>query len=79
MMHFATQWVINWQWFIIIIYGIVGALFSYCVALIFRTPLAAFAAVAGFQAVMFMVCLVLNFHAISQRWLCRSSTLQDTC
>ena len=65
MMHSAAQRVLYWQWFIIILYGIVGALFSYCVALIFRTPLAAFAAVAGFQAVMFMVCLVLNFHAIA--------------
>ena len=38
-----------------ILYGIVGALFSYCVALVFKTPLAAFAAVAAYQAVMFMV------------------------
>jgi hypothetical protein len=62
-----------------ILYGIVAALFAYCVALIFRTPLAAFAAVAGFQAVMFMVCRMQSFPEFLILMVAsRSSMLQDT-
>lgn len=38
-----------------ILYGIAGALFAYCVSLLVTSPLAAFAAVAGYQIVMFVV------------------------
>jgi len=38
-----------------IIYGITAALFSYCVSLMVASPLAAFAAVAGYQFIMFIV------------------------
>lgn len=37
------------------LYGVVGALFSYCVSLVVASPLAAFALSAGYQAVMFLV------------------------
>ena len=37
------------------LYGIVGALFSYCVSLAVASPLAAFAASAGYQVIMFIV------------------------
>lgn len=36
------------------LYGITGALFSYCVSLV-ASPLAGFAVVAGYQIVMFIV------------------------
>lgn len=38
-----------------VLYGVTGALFAYCVSLAMTTPLAAFAAVAGYQVVMFIV------------------------
>ncbi|TFY82440.1 hypothetical protein EWM64_g1577 [Hericium alpestre] len=44
-------------WFILVLYGIVGALFSYCVSLATASPLAAFAAAAGYQIVMFILYL----------------------
>jgi len=40
-----------------VLYGIVGALFSYCISLAVPSPLAAFAASAGYQAVMFLLYL----------------------
>ena len=43
------------QWFIMVLYGITGALFSYCVSLAVTSPLAAFAAVAGYQIIIFVV------------------------
>jgi hypothetical protein len=52
------------QWFVLVLYGIAGALFAYCVSLSL-TPLAAFAAVAGYQIIMFLVCVTtsLTFFA----------------
>ncbi|KAJ3561814.1 hypothetical protein NP233_g9967 [Leucocoprinus birnbaumii] len=41
-------------WFIMVLYGITGALFSYCVSLAVTSPLAAFAAVAGYQIIIFV-------------------------
>lgn len=38
-----------------VLYGITGALFSYCVSLVVTSPLAAFAAVAGYQVIIFVV------------------------
>ncbi|KAH9934058.1 P-loop containing nucleoside triphosphate hydrolase protein [Epithele typhae] len=44
-------------WVVLVLYGIVGALFSYCVSLIVASPLAAFALAAGYQVVMFVLYL----------------------
>ncbi|KZT02088.1 P-loop containing nucleoside triphosphate hydrolase protein [Laetiporus sulphureus 93-53] len=44
-------------WVVLFLYGIVGALFSYCVSLAVTSPLAAFAASAGYQVVMFILYL----------------------
>jgi hypothetical protein len=52
------------QWLVLVLYGITGALFAYCVSLIMTSPLAAFAAVAGYQIVMFIV------NQISLQFLC---------
>ena len=40
---------------VLVLYGIVGALFSYCVSLVVTSPLAAFAMSAGYQVIMFVV------------------------
>lgn len=60
-----------------VLYGVTGALFAYCISLAMTTPLAAFAAVAGYQVVMFIVsaamifianaCLINDFIALSRR------------
>ncbi|KAK7063610.1 hypothetical protein R3P38DRAFT_2492098 [Favolaschia claudopus] len=42
-------------WLVIVLYGIAGALFAYMVSLIVSSPLAAFAAVAGYQIIMFVL------------------------
>ncbi|KAH9926492.1 uncharacterized protein B0H18DRAFT_1118977 [Fomitopsis serialis] len=42
-------------WIVLVLYGIVGALFSYCVSLAVTSPLAAFAASAGYQVIMFIL------------------------
>ncbi|XP_006453888.1 hypothetical protein AGABI2DRAFT_196444 [Agaricus bisporus var. bisporus H97] len=44
-------------WFVMVLYGVTGALFAYCISLAMTTPLAAFAAVAGYQVVMFILYL----------------------
>ncbi|KAI0066620.1 P-loop containing nucleoside triphosphate hydrolase protein [Artomyces pyxidatus] len=44
-------------WFILVLYGIVGALFSYCISLATASPLAAFATAAGYQIIMFILYL----------------------
>ncbi|KAJ6606797.1 hypothetical protein B0H10DRAFT_1819461 [Mycena sp. CBHHK59/15] len=44
-------------WLVMVLYGIAGTLFAYCVSLVVVSPLAAFAAVAGYQIVMFMLYL----------------------
>lgn len=50
-----AQKLIFTQWVVMVLYGITGALFSYCVSLIVASPLAAFAAVAGYQVIMMIV------------------------
>ncbi|KAG2341981.1 hypothetical protein BDR05DRAFT_1060572, partial [Suillus weaverae] len=40
-------------WIILVLYGVVGALFAYCVSLFMSSPLSSFAAVAGYQIVMY--------------------------
>ncbi|KII94244.1 hypothetical protein PLICRDRAFT_132803 [Plicaturopsis crispa FD-325 SS-3] len=44
-------------WVVLVLYGIVGALFSYCVSLFTSSPLAAFATSAGYQIIMFLLYL----------------------
>ncbi|EGN93723.1 hypothetical protein SERLA73DRAFT_97671 [Serpula lacrymans var. lacrymans S7.3] len=44
-------------WVVLVLYGIVGALFAYCISLFTASPLAAFAAVAGYQIIMFILYL----------------------
>ncbi|KAI0714652.1 P-loop containing nucleoside triphosphate hydrolase protein [Earliella scabrosa] len=44
-------------WVVLVLYGIVGALFSYCVSLVVTSPLAAFAMSAGYQVIMFVLYL----------------------
>ncbi|OCH92960.1 P-loop containing nucleoside triphosphate hydrolase protein [Obba rivulosa] len=44
-------------WVVLVLYGIVGALFSYCVSLFVTSPLAAFAVTAGYQVIMFILYL----------------------
>ncbi|KAJ7083358.1 hypothetical protein B0H15DRAFT_422992 [Mycena belliarum] len=44
-------------WLVMVLYGIAGTLFAYCVSLVVVSPLAAFAAVAGYQIVMFLLYL----------------------
>lgn len=43
------------QWVVLVLYGITGALFSYCISLIVSSPLAAFAASAAYGVIMFVV------------------------
>ncbi|KAJ7077598.1 hypothetical protein C8R43DRAFT_1178602, partial [Mycena crocata] len=42
-------------WLIMVLYGITGTLFAYCASLVVVSPLAAFATVAGYQIVMFLL------------------------
>ncbi|KAH8094651.1 P-loop containing nucleoside triphosphate hydrolase protein [Cristinia sonorae] len=44
-------------WLVLVQYGIVGTLFSYVVSLFVTSPLAAFAASAGYQVIMFILYL----------------------
>lgn len=44
-------------WVVLVLYGFVGTLFAYCVSLITASPLAAFAATAGYQVIMFVLYL----------------------
>ncbi|THU78042.1 P-loop containing nucleoside triphosphate hydrolase protein, partial [Dendrothele bispora CBS 962.96] len=44
-------------WVVLILYGVAGTLFAYFVSLFVSSPLAAFAAVAGYQVVMFVLYL----------------------
>lgn len=43
------------QWVVLVQYGMVGALFSYCFSLFMSSPLTSFAAVAGYQIVVYIV------------------------
>ncbi|EDR15973.1 uncharacterized protein LACBIDRAFT_187302 [Laccaria bicolor S238N-H82] len=62
-------------WVVLVLYGIAGALFSYCVSLMVASPLAAFATVAGYQFIMFILytaayLLVLTYGKTSEaNWL----------
>ncbi|KAF9018074.1 hypothetical protein BDZ89DRAFT_1094172 [Hymenopellis radicata] len=42
-------------WFVMVLYGIAATLLSYCFSLVVSSPLGAFAASAGYQAVMFLL------------------------
>ncbi|KAJ6479217.1 hypothetical protein C8R47DRAFT_1019314, partial [Mycena vitilis] len=42
-------------WLVMVLYGIAGTLFAYGASLVVSSPLAAFAAVAGYQIVMFLL------------------------
>ncbi|KAJ7137918.1 hypothetical protein C8R44DRAFT_607470 [Mycena epipterygia] len=42
-------------WFIIVLYGISGALLAYCMTLVVLSPLSAFAATAAYQIIMFIL------------------------
>lgn len=55
------------QWLILVQYGIVGTLFSYVVSLFVTSPLAAFAATAGYQIIMFVVSGEQSVTAFSLR------------
>ncbi|KAI0042590.1 P-loop containing nucleoside triphosphate hydrolase protein [Auriscalpium vulgare] len=44
-------------WIVFVLYGIVGALFSYCISLATASPLAAFATAAGYQIINFVIYL----------------------
>jgi len=46
---------IGYVWFILFLYGLTGALFAYVVTLFTPSPLAAFASVAGYQVLMFVL------------------------
>lgn len=61
-----------------VLYGIAGTLFAYCASLVVVSPLAAFATVAGYQIVMFLVLLF--FLSSTYGWLTAicSCTLPDT-
>jgi hypothetical protein len=54
------------QWVILVLYGLVGSLFSYCVSLVMTSPLSAFAASAGYQVIMFIVSSKLRFKSCFQ-------------
>ncbi|KAF9022600.1 P-loop containing nucleoside triphosphate hydrolase protein [Hymenopellis radicata] len=44
-------------WLVLVLYGVAGTLLSYCFSLLVASPLGAFAASAGYQAVMFLLYL----------------------
>ncbi|KAF9235154.1 hypothetical protein BU15DRAFT_78325 [Melanogaster broomeanus] len=44
-------------WVVLVLYGVVGALFAYCVSLFMKSPLSSFAVVAGYQIVMYSLYL----------------------
>ncbi|CAK5265997.1 unnamed protein product [Mycena citricolor] len=46
---------LGFLWLVMVLYGVAGTLFSYCVSLLVASPLAAFATVAGYQIVMFLL------------------------
>lgn len=43
------------QWLVLVLYGFASTLFAYCLSLMVSSPLAAFALVAGYQFIMFVV------------------------
>jgi len=46
------------QWLVMVLYGIAATLWAYCVSLFMSSPLASFAFAAGYQVVMFLVCVL---------------------
>ncbi|KAF8590206.1 P-loop containing nucleoside triphosphate hydrolase protein [Ramaria rubella] len=48
---------LGYFWLVLVLYGLASALFAYCVSLFTASPLAAFAAVAGYQVLMFILYL----------------------
>ncbi len=60
-----------------VLYGIVGTLFSYCVTLIFKSPLAAFSAAAGYGVVMFVVSRYMIRTLCLRNVLINSSFIQS--
>lgn len=44
------------QWLVMVLYGITATLWAYCVSLFMPSPLSSFAAAAGYQVIMFLVC-----------------------
>ncbi|KAF8910204.1 hypothetical protein CPB84DRAFT_1812882 [Gymnopilus junonius] len=62
---------LGFLWFTMVLYGVTAALFSYCISLLVSTPLAAFAAVAAYQFVMFLLyiasyLLVLTYGPVTE-------------
>ncbi|TFK42171.1 hypothetical protein BDQ12DRAFT_677739 [Crucibulum laeve] len=49
---------IGYLWFVMVLYGMVGTLFAYLIAIFVRSPLAAFSVAAGTQFVLFLLYLV---------------------
>ena len=43
------------QWLVMVLYGITGTLWAYCVSLFMPSPLASFAFAAGYQVILFLV------------------------
>ncbi|KAF8971850.1 hypothetical protein BDZ97DRAFT_1650923 [Flammula alnicola] len=48
---------LGFLWLNLVLYGVTGALFAYCLSLMVSSPLAAFAIVAGYQFIMFILYL----------------------
>ncbi|KIY73327.1 P-loop containing nucleoside triphosphate hydrolase protein [Cylindrobasidium torrendii FP15055 ss-10] len=44
-------------WLVMVLYGLAGTLLAYCISLFVSSPLAAFAAAAGYQVIMFVLYL----------------------
>jgi len=55
------------QWLVMVLYGIAATLLAYCASLFMPSPLASFAATAGYQAVMFLVCEVCDSWSMLTR------------
>ncbi|KAG1742779.1 uncharacterized protein EDB91DRAFT_297988 [Suillus paluster] len=62
-------------WVILVLYGIVGALFAYCVSLFMSSPLSSFAAVAGYQIVMYILYLAGYLLTLTYAMTSQSSTI----
>jgi ATP-binding cassette subfamily A (ABC1) protein 3 len=45
----------EFQWFVMVLYGYTSTLFAYCISRITSSGLAAFSLCAGYQIIMFMV------------------------
>ena len=45
------------QWFTAVLHGIVATLWAYCISSFVPSPLASFAVAAGYQVIMFLVCV----------------------